>query len=341
MIETIPTEGRRLMTSVLEAALPAPALLQRQPPQRHGVDPAALVRLAGRLAEPGLSVDSLMVLRHGAVLYERWWRDHSPERTHPVYSVTESFTATAVGMAVDEGLLAIDEPVLAFFPTYATAAVRANIGQMTLRDLLTMSSGHSAEVGMAVKAQPDEDWIRMFLETPLVAKPGTRFVHNSADTHVLSAALAHRTGQTVAEFLQPRLFDPLGIGTPRWDTDSRGLPHGGRGMWLRTADLAALGQFYLNQGRWRGRQLVSIRWVQQATTPQVRTGRPAEGRDRWKQSYGFQFWTGPGEVFRADGAHGQYAVVHPTRGVVIAVTANTERTDEILDAVHDFLDDCA
>lgn len=324
------------MTSVLEAVAPVPVLL-RQPAAEHGIDQASLVRLAGRLTADGLAVDSLMVLRHGAVLFERWWRGHSPERRHPVYSVTKSFMSTAIGMAVDEGLLSIDEHVLAFFPTYATASVRANIGEMSLRHLLTMSSGHSSDMGMALKRNPDEDWVRMFLETPLEVGPGERFVYDSANTHILSAALAHRTGHTVAEFLQPRLFDPLGIGSPRWDTDSRGLPQGGRGMWLRTADVAALGQLYLDQGRWCGHQLVSSRWVRQATSTQIETGRPA--REAWKQGYGYQFWRGPADTFRADGAHGQYAVVQPARDIVVAVTADTERTVEILEAIRLFLED--
>jgi len=323
------------MTSVLEAAAPVPALL-RQPAVEHGIDPASLEQLSGRLAAGGLGVDSLMVLRHGAVLFERWWHGHSPSRTHPVYSVTKGFTATAIGMAVDENLLSIDEHVLAFFPTYATAPVRTNLGTMSLRHLLTMSSGHSSDMGMALKRNPDEDWVRMFLETPLEVEPGTRFVYDSANTHILSAALANRTGRTVAEFLEPRLFDPLGIASPQWQTDSRGLPQGGRGMWLRTADVAALGQLYLDQGRWNGRQLVSARWVRQATALQIATGRPSA--QEWNQGYGFQFWRGPAGTFRADGAHGQLSVVQPARDLVIAVTSASERKDEILAAIRAFLE---
>lgn len=323
------------MTTVLEATAPVPALL-RDAASEHGIDQASLERLARRLTA-GLAVDSLMVLRHGAVLYERWWRGNSPGRLHPVFSVTGCFTSTAIGMAAGDGLLDIDEPVLGFFPAYATPAVRANIGEMTLRHLLTMRSGHGPELDAALAEHPDADRVRMFLETPLADEPGAVFADNPANTHLLAAALADRTGGTVAEFLGPRLFAPLGIAPPRWETDGRGLPLGGRGMWLRTADVAALGQLYLDRGRWRGRQLVSADWVRQATAGQVETGRPAE--ERWRQAYGFQFWRGPHGTFRADGDHGQYAVVQPARGIVVAVTATSERADDILDAIGAFLAD--
>jgi CubicO group peptidase (beta-lactamase class C family) len=330
------------MTNVPVADTPMPAL-PRATPAEHGVDPASLADLSGRLTADGLGVDSLMVLRHGAVLFERWWNEQSPSRAHEMFSVTKSFTSTAVGMACDEGLLSVDEPVLAFFPTYASASVRANVRAMSLRHLLTMSSGHGSELWRSMKARPDEDWVRIFLETPLALPPGSRFRYSSANSHLLSAALANRTGRTMAEFLTPRLFNPLGIAPPRWDTDSRGIPEGGRGMWLRTADLAALGQLYLDGGQWGDRRLVSQDWVKQATAPQIDTTRdgsaPDDAKPEWAQGYGFGFWRGLERTFRADGAFGQFAIVHPVREIVVVVTASGQwkRLDVILTAVREFL----
>ncbi|MCW2904493.1 MAG: beta-lactamase [Streptosporangiaceae bacterium] len=328
---------RGLMTSVPDVGTPMPAL-PRATPAEHGVDPASLAELSGRLAADDLGVDSLMVLRHGAVLLERWWHGQSPSRAHEMLSVTKSFVSTAIGMACDEDLLSVDEPVLAFFPTYASASVRANVGAMSLRHLLTMSSGHRSALWPMMKDRPDEDWVRIFLETPLELAPGVRFRYSSANSHLLSAALANRTGRTVAEFLAPRLFEPLGIAPPRWDTDSRGIPEGGRGMWLRTADVAALGQLYLDGGRWRDRRLVSQDWVEQATTAQIDTGSPDQTKREWAQGYGFQFWRGLAGTFRADGAYGQFAVVHPARDIVVAVTASSRRTYAILEAIRGFLE---
>jgi CubicO group peptidase (beta-lactamase class C family) len=321
------------MTSVLDVDAPMPAL-PRATPAEYGVDPASLADLSGRLAADDLGVDSLMVLRNGAVLFEQWWHEQSPSRAHEMFSVTKSFTSTAVGMACDEGLLCVDEPVLAFFPTYASASVRENVGAMSLRHLLTMSSGHGSELWPTMKDSPDEDWVRMFLETPLELAPGAGFRYSSANSHLLSAALANRTGRTMAEFLAPRLFEPLGIAPPRWDTDSRGIPEGGRGMWLRTADLAALGQLYLDGGRWGDRRLVSEDWVEQATGVRIETDLPGE----WAQGYGFQFWRGLAGTFRADGAYGQFAVVQPSRGIIVAVTASSKCTDGILAAIRGFLE---
>jgi CubicO group peptidase (beta-lactamase class C family) len=300
----------------------------------RGIDPESLAELSGRFAADDLGVDGLMVLSRGDLVHERHWRGWSPERAHPMYSVTKSFTSTAIGMARDEGLLSIDEPVLAFFPTYATMPVRANVEGMTLRHLLTMSSGHGLDLWPAMKERAGDDWVRLFLETPLERPPGTGFCYSSANSHLLSAALANRTGRTAAEFLTPRLFEPLGIAPPRWDTDSRGIPEGGRGMWLRTADVAALGLLYLDGGRWGDRRLLSEEWVALATAGHVDTGMPDAD---WAQGYGFKFWRGLDGTFRADGVYGQFAVVHPPTGIVVAVTATSDRTADILAEVRAFL----
>lgn len=316
---------------------PVPEFPRAQSPADLGVAPESLDALADRLAADCLGVDSLLVLSHGSSLLERYWRGRSPLLAHHVYSVTKSFTSTAVGMAGDEGLMSVDEPVLSFFPTYATATVRANIGTMTLRHLLTMSSGHDPELWGAMKEAPEQDWVRMFLEKPLDAAPGARFAYSSANTHLAASALANRTGRTLAEFLAPRLFAPLGIAPPRWDADSRGVSEGGRGLWLRTAELAAFGQFLLDRGRWHDRRLVSESWLDLATAAHI-DDHAAPERE-WRQGYGFGFWRGLSGTFRADGAFGQYAVVHPPRKLVIAVTADSGRTPEILAAVHDFIED--
>jgi CubicO group peptidase (beta-lactamase class C family) len=237
-------------------------------------------------------------------------------------------------MADDAGLLSIDEPLLAFVPTYATPSVRANVAGMTPRHLLTMSSGIREDLWTELRERPSEDWVRRVLETPLVDAPGTRFRYSSLNSHMLAAALANRTGLSPREFLTPRLFEPLGMVPPPWDTDGRGISEGGRGMWLRTEELAALGQFYLNDGVWGGRRLLSGAWIQQATSARIATASPDVD---WAQGYGFQFWRGTGGTFRADGAYGQFSVVDRARDAVVAVTAHSERTAVILGAIHAFL----
>ena len=177
---------------------------------------------------------------------------HAPTPAHALFSLSKSFTSTAVGLAVAEGKLSIDDPVLKFFPDEAPADPSANLKAMRLSDLLRMSTGHQTEP----PRQPNEPWAKTFLAHPVPFKPGTHFLYNTSATYMLSAAVQKATGQTVLDYLKPRLFEPLGIEKPTWEASPQGISAGGYGLSVRTEDIAKFGQLYLQKGKWQGKQLV-------------------------------------------------------------------------------------
>jgi CubicO group peptidase (beta-lactamase class C family) len=285
--------------------------------------------------EQRLGLHSLMVVRDGNVVVEGWWHPYSADRPHIMFSVSKSFTSTAIGIAQHEGRLSIDEPILNFFPSHATDFARANTAGLTLRHVLSMATGHRVDTMELMRALPHHDWVKIFLESPIVYPPGERFLYNSGASFVLSAVIGARTGQSVRDYLQPRLFDPLGIGTPEWQTNARGINLGASGLRLRTEDVAAFGELYRRRGVWNGRRLLSEAWIDDASAVHVATDR-SDGSD-WDQGYGYQFWRSRHNSYRADGAYGQFALIIPDQRAVIAITAGTDRTKDILEAVWQYL----
>jgi CubicO group peptidase (beta-lactamase class C family) len=274
---------------------------------------------------------SLMVVRHGKVLAEGWWAPYDAEHNHVLYSLSKSFTSTAVGCAVAEGRLTIDDPVLKFFPDDAPTNASNNLKAMRLRDLLMMSAGHQDEPPTA----PDEVSAKSFLAQAVPHLPGTHFKYNTAATFMLSAIVQKVTGQTVLEFLRPRLFEPLGIEHPVWDTNSQGISLGGYGLRVRTEDIAKLGQLYLQRGRWAGKQLLSAEWVAMATAKQTANG--SNPQSDWNQGYGFQFWRCRHNAYRGDGAFGQYCVVLPEQDGVVAITSGVKDMQAVLNLIWEKL----
>lgn len=308
--------------------------LPRATPESQGDNPAAIEAFLRAADEQSAGLHSAMVLRHGTVVAEGWWEPYRADLRHTMFSVSKSFASTAVGLAVAEGLLSIDEPVLSIFPTYASAAARANAGSMTLRHLLSMSTGHEVDTMVLMRGLPESDWIEVFLSTPVVYPPGTHFLYNSGASYLLAAAVTARTGQHLVDYLRPRLFEPLGIETPPWATSPRGIALGASGMRLSTEDLAKLGQLYLRQGEWEGRRILTEQWVREATSIQVETRNDAPD---WDSGYGFQFWRSSTASYRADGAYGQFSFVLPEHDAVIAVTAGLKENWRIPPLVWEHL----
>jgi CubicO group peptidase (beta-lactamase class C family) len=170
---------------------------------------------------------------------------------------------------------------------------------------------------------------------PVPHKPGTHFRYNTPATFMQSAIVQKATGQNLVEYLRPRLFEPLGVDSPRWDNNPQGIAIGGYGLYLRTEEIAKFGQLYLQRGRWQGRQLIPEAWVELATTKQVSNGsNPASD---WDQGYGFQFWRCRHNAFRGDGKDGQFCVVLPEEDAVVVMTANTTNMQAQLNVVWDKL----
>src|ERR1044071_1032381 len=305
--------------------------LPRSTPEAQGVSSAGVRAFVEAADRQVTSMHSFMLVRHGHVVAEGWWKPEGPDKPHVMHSLSKSFTSTAVGLAVAEGKLSVDDPVLKFFPEYAPAEPSEKLRAMRVRDLLTMTAGHETEAKFTTNAP----WVQTFLAHPVPHKPGTHFLYNTAGSHMLSAIVQNVTGQTVLDYLRPRLFEPLGIENPEWGSSPQGVTFGGWGLKIRTEDIARFGQLYLQKGKWEGKQLLPASWIEQATAKQVSNGSdPA--RD-WDQGYGFQFWRCRHGAYRGDGANGQFCIVLPEQDAVIAITADTRDMQAELNVVWDHL----
>jgi CubicO group peptidase (beta-lactamase class C family) len=320
---------------VLASTLGAPVDLPRATPESQGLSSAGLARLVGRLDQEIRHVHSLMVLRNGRVVAEGWWAPYAPERPHMMFSLSKSFTSTAIGMLVAEGRLSIHDLVTKFFPEAVPATVSEHLRAMRVRDLLTMSTGQRVEEVEKLAFYRVETTPERFFGLKVEHKPGTLFVYNTPATTMLSAILQRVTGQTLTQYLTPRLYEPLGIGVPQWQQSSAGVDLGGVGLHLRTEDIAKFGQLYLQRGEWRGRRLVAAEWVDLATSRQVSNGSNPESE--WDHGYGFQFWRCRHGAYRGDGAFGQYCIVMPEQQTVVAITGGVTDMGAVMNILWDEL----
>ena len=305
--------------------------LPRATPESQGVSSQAMLAFVEALDTGVDSMNSVIVVRHGQVIAEGWWEPFGADTPHQMFSLTKSFTSTAVGLAQAEGKLSVDDPVLKFFPDVTPAAGNEFQKGMRIRDLLAMSTGHRTEPSFAGSTT----WTKTFFEHPVLHKPGTIFLYNTPASYILSAIVQKATGQKESEYLQSRLFAPLGIGTPRWETSPEGISIGGYGLWLRTEDIARFGQLYLQKGQWQGKQLVPADYVAAATTRQTSNG--SSPTSDWDQGYGYQFWRSRNKSFRGDGAHGQFCMVLPDQDTVVAMTSGTRNMQGVMNVVWEKL----
>ncbi len=335
MKSSVVLAGIVLLLGLVPLAHAGSGPLPRSTPEAEGISSQAIAGFVEAADKNVNTFDSFMILRHGNVIAEGWWKPDSPGKPHIMNSVSKSFNATAVGLAIQKHKLKLDDRVLKFFPADAPANPSDNLKAMTVRDLLTMSSGQSVEP----KAAGGGPSVKQFLAQPVPYQPGTHFLYNTMGSYVLSAIVTRVTGQTTLEYLKPRLFKPLGIESPRWDSSPEGNSLGGYGLYLRTEDMAKFGQLYLQKGKWNGKQLVPRKWVEEATSRQISNENEGHARigPDWIEGYGFQFWRCRHNAFRADGAGGQFIVVMPDQDVVVAITADTGNMQGELDAMWNHL----
>ena len=274
---------------------------------------------------------SFMMLRHGRAIAQGWWNPYRPADNHGMYSMSKSFTSTAIGFAVAEGRLQVSDKVVSFFPDDLPARPDPRLADMTVSHLLTMSTGQDrSATGATIKS---DNWVGNFLALPIPDAAGSVFSYNSAATYMLSAIVQRLTGERIVDYLRPRLFDPLGIEGPTWETCPRGIDTGGWGLSIRTDGLARFGQLYLQQGRWGGRQLLPASWITAATSKQIQQPINKKSNPDWIQGYGYQFWRCRHDGFRGDGAFGQFTIVLPGKDVVIAMTGESPSMQDELDLV--------
>ncbi len=293
--------------------------LPRSTPAQEGISTQAVINMMDSLlALPECDIHHVMVVRHGKVVAELHPAPFRALDSHTLYSASKTFTSLAVGIAIDENLLRVDDRVMAFFPDKRTCPVSDNMAAMTVRDLLMMASGVKPDWTMR---NSSTEWVRDWLAKPVDYRPGSLFQYDSMCTFMLSAIVQRVTGQTMLEYLRKRLFDPMHITVVDWESSPDGINTGGWGLRVQAETMAKLGLLLLNKGNWNGRQLVCARYVEQACSRLIDGGAkdtvpPTDGN----QGYGYQVWQSkwPGS-FRADGAMGQYAVVVPQADLVVVI----------------------
>jgi hypothetical protein len=298
--------------------------LPRSVPEAEGVSSKAILTFLDSAKVRRHEFHSFMFLRHGKVIAEGWWNPYGPELKHVLNSASKSFTSTAVGFAVSEGKLKLDDKVISFFPEFLPDTVSENLKKMRIKDLLSMSTGTMREPPLNV----DDIWIKGFLAQPVVNEPGTKYRYNSVASYMMSAIIKKVTGEKVIDYLKPRLFDPLQIEGMDWETDAYGINTGGWGLRVKTEDLAKFGQFYLQKGKWNGKQLLPKKWVEEATSLKIQqnpnmTQSKRDSSNDGVQGYCYQFWRAKHNSYQANGANGQFVVVMPEKDAVVVFTADS------------------
>ncbi|HTJ58689.1 MAG TPA: serine hydrolase [Devosiaceae bacterium] len=311
----------------------AASKFERATPESQGVDSAAINALVE--AANQYAFHSLMVVRHGKVIAEGWWSPYTADEPHMMFSVSKSVTATAIGMLVAEGRASLDEEITAVFPNIASDEDKRNMQGVKVRHLLAMATGHAVDTMEIMRALPREDWVKIFFGIPIEYPPNTHFLYNSGASYVLAAMITARTGMSVKEYLEPRLFQPLGITNAPWEKNPRGINFGASGLRLTTEDLAKFGQLYLNEGVWGGKRILTEAWVAEATAKQVSNG--TDPTHDWSQGYGFQIWRSRHNSYRMDGRYGQFALVLPEQDMVIAITAGVTNNRVVPDFIYEHL----
>jgi CubicO group peptidase (beta-lactamase class C family) len=306
--------------------------LPRSTPEAHGLSAAALDAFIGALDASEQEIQTLILVRHGHVVLEAEWSPYRLTDPHFLFSLSKSFTSTAVGLAVEAGLLTIDDKVVSFFEEELPEKISDNLAAMRIRDLLTMTTGHHEDTFPQMRGA---EMTRTFFGFDVEHEPGTYFVYNTGATYILAVILQKLTGELLLDYLKPRLLEPLGATEAIWEVTPEGVNTGGTGLSLNTESLANFGQLLLQQGQWEGRQLVPAEWIAAATSKQV----PNDNQDNpdWKQGYGFQFWQGRHGTYRGDGAFGQYCVLFPDQDAVLVITSASSDMQEVLNLVWEHL----
>ena len=288
----------------------------RATPESQGISSDLFAALLRELdASRETEMHHFMALRHGKVICECNFAPYPKGMWHITHSMCKSITGMAIGMLIEEGKLKLDENIYDIFPDHINAFSKIFRPVITVENLLTMTSGVTFNESGIVSGN---DWLGSFLNASVNGKPGTEFQYNSLNTYVLSAIVTKRTGETLTEYLTPRLFGPLGITKYYWETCPKGITKGGWGLFLCAEDMAKLGQLYLQRGKWNGQQLVSEYWIEISTARHLKTQNDTYG-------YGYQLWMEqrPGS-FEYNGMLGQNVIIYPDMDMVLVTNAGNK-----------------
>jgi CubicO group peptidase (beta-lactamase class C family) len=296
------------------------------------MDQATLKDLLNEIDRRGLAIDSVLVLRHGTIVLEQYYRGSTVSSTHDLYSVTKSFVSALVGMAIDQGVVqGVEQKALDFFPGRTFANPDPRKAAMTVENILTMSTGLQWNEGDPEyqALYVSGDWVANMFNRPIVVDPGSRFNYCSGCTHLLASIVQQATKTNVKDFAKKYLFQPLGIDNFIWDTNPQGEAIGGWGLKLAPRDMARLGYLYLHQGSWNGQQILSPSWIETSTRSHISTG---DG------SYGYQWWIYPDlNAYAAQGRYGQMIFVQPKSDLVVVFTATIDGLNPELDLIKSYI----
>ncbi|MGB3122994.1 MAG: serine hydrolase domain-containing protein [Pseudomonas sp.] len=291
-----------------------------------GVDPDQVVAFLDAVKAAGLDLHGFMLHRHGHVVAEGWTWPVDPNEPRVLHSIAKSFTGCAIGLAIEAGLLKLDDRLVSFFPDEVPANADPRLADMTVEHLLTMRTGHAANTSGSVWRGIDTSWISEFFKIPLAYAPGTEYVYTSAASYMLSALINRVTGQTLHAYLKPRLFVPLAIHNEHWDIGPDGVNPGGNGLTAPVSAVLKLAVLHAQEGVWNGQQLLPAAWVKAATQPQ---GGP-------DSRYGYHWMMKPGGAFSALGVFVQMAAVYRDHGATLVVVGGMKNSAAIIPFIEQY-----
>ncbi len=298
-------------------------------PEAEGLSSQAILDFLDECENKSIELHSIMILRHGKVLAEGWWKPYCPEAAHTMFSVSKSVIGTAIGFAIDEGKIALDTKVYDIFPEYVPKRISTAAKMLNVEHLLTMTSGKMASFILNTEKT---NWIKSFLKAPFLHNPGEKFEYASENSYMLSAIIKRVTGEHAVNYLTPRLFEPLGIEKPFWETDLSGIEAGGWGLQLKTEDVAKIIQCYLDGGKWKGRQVIPEFWAKTAGAEHV-PKTPGIAPDHGS-GYGYQIWRNSiPNSYRFDGVFSQLAIAMEDYDACIVTTGGDPTERAVLEAV--------
>lgn len=303
-------------------------------PESTGVLSEAIASYLKAADASGLEHHGFIMSRYGKVIAEAYWKPFGANQIHTLYSLSKSFTSTAVGMAIQEGYLKLTDKVYSFFPDVLPESMSDNLMKMEIKHALNMATGHVKDTLGPMRNATDVAWSKTFLAQPVEKEPGTHFLYNTGATYILSAIVSKLVGMTLQEYLNTRLYEPLGIKGSDWEMSPEGYNVGGYGLRVCTRDIIRFGNLYLNNGKFKNKQLISSGWISEATRSHIQST-PAGGD--WGEGYGYQFWRCRHNFYRGDGAHGQYCIIMPQHGIVIAINSESASMQKQMDLIWQYI----
>ena len=307
-------------------------------PEDVGLSSKGLLQYLEQVEQQGVEMHSIKVLRRGKVAMTANFAPFDDQTPHMLFSLSKSFCSAAAGFAVQEGLLRWDSKVLEVLSEYAPENPSEWLQSVTLHHLLCMGSGLKEESDNVAGHPEIKEWAKNILSFDCDREPGTHFHYNSHGTYLVSCIVQKLTGQTVRDYLIPRLFVPLGIAVPFWSSSPEKVNCGGWGLNLTCDHIARFGQCLLQKGMWEGKQVLPLEWIEKATVFQIdNSNGQKDPNNEWHQGYGYQFWRTRGNRYRGDGAFGQICMISEEKDMVVAVTAGVDDMGKEMQLLHEYL----